>query len=131
MLAGDQLNFNPQLLNSWLLAHNGFEGDLYIWATIEPLGYTFEGETANTTILTQNIDQGKRVILNVRDGTHWVLAIGYNANGFFYVNDPYFDTSTYDFSDVVGSGTYADSISNRQEFLGLNWRSDWSVIEYP
>lgn len=120
MLAGDGLNYNPETLNSWLLAHDGFEGDLYVWATINSLGYTFEGQTANTTLLMENLNNGWRVILNVLQGQHWVLATGYSAAGkYFTVLDPYFNTTTYAFDGVVGAGVYQDHISGGARNAGF------------
>jgi hypothetical protein len=45
------------------------------------------------------------VIANVRGGTHWVLLTGWDSSdpsgNTFYVNDPGFDQSTYDYTTML------------------------------
>ena len=51
------------------------------------------------------ISQGYGVILNVKNGGHWVLANGHNAAG-FTVNDPGATKTSYTNAEVVGAGVY-------------------------
>jgi hypothetical protein len=37
-------NTNPDVMNNWLKTHNGYaSGNLFIWASVAPFGYTFVG----------------------------------------------------------------------------------------
>ena len=48
---------------------------------------------------------GRAVILNVRNGRHWVLMTGITATG-FTVRDPGYSVTTYNNADVVDSGIF-------------------------
>ena len=99
-LAGTGHSFNPSTLNAWLKTHGGYvSGDLFVWASINSLGLTFEGKVANSQIKTK-LDQGKVVICNVHNGGHWVLATGYNGDNIL-VNDPGYSTTSYTLSQIV------------------------------
>lgn len=48
-LNGTGHGFNPRILNQWLTANGGYvSGDLFVWASINDLGITFEGKVANS-----------------------------------------------------------------------------------
>lgn len=99
-LAGTGHNYNPSTLNQYLKTHGGYvSGDLFVWASINALGLTFEGKVSNSQIKTK-LDQGKVVICNVHNGGHWVLARGYSGNSIL-VNDPGYATTAYDLSQIV------------------------------
>jgi hypothetical protein len=76
-LKGIGKNYNPSTLNTWLKANGGYvSGDLFVWASINPLGVTFKGKVTRSQI-KGNLDVDNIVILNVHNGAHWVLATGY------------------------------------------------------
>lgn len=96
-LSGVGHAYNPSTLNTWLKGHGGYvSGDLFVWASINPIGLTFEGKVSNSQIKTK-LDQGKVVICNVHNGGHWVLATRYDGNTIF-VNDPGYQTTSYTLS---------------------------------
>jgi hypothetical protein len=68
---------NPGTLNSWLTGHGGYaDGDLIIWNSVHELGqvsvYT-SGRGLAKSHLKAYVDSCYAVIVNVRDGSHWVL----------------------------------------------------------
>ena len=110
-LAGTGHSYNPQTLNQWLKGHGGYvSGDLFVWASIKPLGLTFEGKVSNSEIKTK-LDQGKVVICNVHNGGHWVLAHGYNGDNIL-VNDPGYSTTAYSLSQIVNGQNGVFSVGN-------------------
>jgi ABC-type bacteriocin/lantibiotic exporter with double-glycine peptidase domain len=107
-LKGTGHDFNPSTLNTWLKSHGGYvSGDLFVWASINSLGLTFQGKFANSQIKAK-LDQGYVVICNVHNGGHWVLAYGYNGDNIL-VNDPGYSTTSYTLSQIVEgqNGVYA------------------------
>ena len=99
-LAGTGQNYNPKTLNQWLKGHGGYvSGDLFVFASINPLGLTFEGKVGNSQIKAK-LDQGRVVICNVHNGGHWVLAHSYSGDN-IKVNDPGYSTSSYTLSQIV------------------------------
>lgn len=97
---------NPETMNYWLLANNGYaDGDDFVWASIDSLGFTFEGFDNTTTQALSDLHSGKLVILNVAQGHHYVLATGSTDVG-FTVMDPAGWKAVYPFDEVVRSGIY-------------------------
>lgn len=93
-LSGTGHSYNPSSLNAWLKGHGGYvSGDLFVWASINQLGLSFEGKVPNSQIKSK-LDQGKVVICNVHNGGHWVLAHSYNGDNIM-VNDPGYNVSSY------------------------------------
>lgn len=44
-LAGTGHDYNPSTLNAWLTNNGGYvSGDLFVWASVNPLGLTFLGK---------------------------------------------------------------------------------------
>ena len=73
---------NPKTLNTWLKAHSGYaSGDLFVWGSVSTLGLSYSGKVTAEAAKTA-VDQGKIVILNVRNGGHWVLATSRNGDTF-------------------------------------------------
>ncbi|EAR82369.3 peptidase C39 family protein (macronuclear) [Tetrahymena thermophila SB210] len=104
---GIQLNgqdSNPGTLNSWLQQNGGFSAQLFVWGSVSKLGFDFQGKVPAVSA-KEALDQGKVVILNVRDGQHWVLATSYDGD-VFQVNDPGFNVSTYTTSDVTQASVF-------------------------
>lgn len=54
----------------------------------------------NNDRIKPNLDVGNVVVMNVHNGGHWVLATGYSGNT-IYVNDPGYQTTAYDLSQIV------------------------------
>jgi len=100
---------DPGTLNEWLTNNGGYaSGDLFIWASIEKFGFNFETSSLDKSEVIEAFDSGKLVILNVRNGGHFVLMTDYTGNT-LYVNDPGFSVSSYDLSNVVRAGIYTRS----------------------
>jgi ABC-type bacteriocin/lantibiotic exporter with double-glycine peptidase domain len=96
---------NPGNLNTWLKNNGGYaQGDLFVWASVSKLGLNFYGFGTQSNCRSQ-FDSGKNVILNVRNGGHWVLMNGYSGTT-LTVNDPGFSVSSYALTDVVKTGVY-------------------------
>jgi len=105
-----QTSYNPSTLNTWLKGHGGYvQQNLFVWASINPLGLTFTGFIGNGDIAAK-LNSGSIVILNVHNGGHWVLATSISGNT-IYVNDPGYSTTSYSMSEIVAgnTGTYRNS----------------------
>jgi ABC-type bacteriocin/lantibiotic exporter with double-glycine peptidase domain len=99
-LKGIGKDYNPSTLNNWLKANGGYvSGDLFVWASINPLGVTFLGKVSRSQI-KDNLDRDNIVILNVHNGGHWVLATRYEGDS-IYVNDPGYSTQFYTLDQIV------------------------------
>lgn len=82
---------NPHTLNQYLINNGGYaEGDLFIWSSVDTFGLTFITNSLSPDQVIDNFNRGNIVILNVRNGEHWVLMTGYSGST-LYVNDPGFD----------------------------------------
>jgi hypothetical protein len=85
---------------------------LIIWASVNAFGkIKFQTEVPASDLtfddLKSWVDKKWPVIINVRGGTHWVLAIGYENDGSVYVHDPGFDTNTYAYSGILNAVAYS------------------------
>lgn len=50
-LKGCGKDYNPSTLNAWLKTHGGYvQQDLFVWASVNPLGITFAGFISNKNI---------------------------------------------------------------------------------
>ena len=50
-LSGIGKDYNPSTLNTWLKGHGGYvSGDLFVWASVKPLGLKFIAKIANNDI---------------------------------------------------------------------------------
>mmetsp|Transcript_64209 Transcript_64209/g.89245 ORF Transcript_64209/g.89245 Transcript_64209/m.89245 type:complete len:130 (+) Transcript_64209:180-569(+) len=109
---------NPATLNSWLTKNGGYvQRDLFVWASVNKLGLNFAGFVSKSNIKSA-FDSGKNLILNVRNGGHWVLMNGYSGNTLM-VNDPGFSKTSYDISEVSNVGSYSKvSMTYLEEVLG-------------
>jgi len=105
---------NPGTLNSWLTAHGGYAaGDELYWGSANSLSSVkfsnmyHGGGSLSATSLRSLVSGGHPVIVNVRGGTHWVLVTGGGADGHtFEVNDPGFNTGSYDYSGMCNFAVY-------------------------
>lgn len=93
-------SMNPGQLNQYLLKNGGYYGNLFVWGAVSRLGFNYLGQTTDKQAIINWVCQGKVVILNVRNGGHWVLAKSY-SNGVFEVNDSGFSVSSYTSAQVV------------------------------
>lgn len=94
-------NFNPSSLNKWLKDNGGYVSqDLFVWASINPLGVKFMG-FINRNAIASNLDDNHIVILNVHNGGHWVLATGMQGSSVVTVNDPGYATASYTLDQIV------------------------------
>lgn len=109
-------NYNPRTLNSWLKNNKGYvQDDLFVWASINSIGLTFKGFITNSQIKNY-VDAGYVVIVNVRNGGHWVLVKSYTDSSVI-VNDPGFSVNSYDFSQIVNGNTGVYTINKLPNWL--------------
>lgn len=100
-LKGIGVNQNPSTINKWLNANKGYVSqDLFVWASINPLGVKFIG-FINRNAIASNLNRDNIVILNVHNGGHWVLATRMLDDNNVAVNDPGYSTSSYTLSQIV------------------------------
>jgi len=118
-LKGFGQEFDPKSLNIWLTNNGGYvSGDLFVWASINRFGVTFKGFIANNQIKA-NLDSGNIVIVNVRNGGHWVLVTGISGDT-ITVNDAGYSVSSYNINDVVNGNTGIYTVNKLPNFLN-NW----------
>jgi len=96
---------NPGVLNRYLSTHGGYSGNLFIWGSVAKFGFGYIGQFRDKNQIRSYLQQGKVVILNVRNGGHWVLATGISGTS-FTVNDPGFNVGIYSEGEVVLAGVY-------------------------
>lgn len=107
---------NPSTLNKWLTANGGYvKDDLYVWASVNRLGVTFQGFINNNDIKS-HLDAGHIVILNVHNGGHWVLATGYSGDS-IWVNDPGYSVTSYTLNEIVNGNTGYYTINKMPNFI--------------
>jgi len=105
---------NPATLNDWLIRNGGYVGgDELVWNSVTKLGPMHMVSYTSDLSITQMrdyINKCQPLIVNVRDGTHWVLVIGYDTKSpnTFYVNDPGFNNESYDKSGMSHFVAYSD-----------------------
>ena len=118
--ANNSSEANPQALNVWLRAHNGYVGDSNLQESavvgVDPKRVAWPTDAMhrkNDLSMLQvktMLDAERPVIANVMHGKHFVLVIGYDSTGStdaLFVNDPGFYTTSYSLSeDVVGWRLY-------------------------
>lgn len=107
---------NPAVLNKWLRNNDGYVCDtewkdfcadlnLPIVTELAPsrLSYLGENEMPSLPQMAKLVALQEGLILHVRNKTHFVLMVGFESSmdGTLYVNDPFFATSTYQWSDVA------------------------------
>jgi hypothetical protein len=95
----------PGVLNKYLSTHHGYQGNLFLWGSVSKFGFGYVGQFRDKNQLRNYFKQGKVLILNVRNGGHWVLCTGL-GNGYFSVNDPGFNVAKYTDAQVVLAGVY-------------------------
>lgn len=99
---------NPGELNDWLKDHGGYaSGCDIVWSAVDAFGVmTFISmENASYDTICEGVKEGHAIIINVRDGTHWVLVTGCSG-GNYLVNDPYFAVNSYSPGDVLTEAVY-------------------------
>lgn len=115
-LSGTGHDYNPSTLNKWLKGHGGYvSGDLFVWASVNPIGLKYIGKVANSNIAS-SLSAGHVVILNVHNGGHWVLAHSMSGST-IYVNDPGYSTTSYTLSEIVAGNSGLYHVGNG--YLGM------------
>ena len=89
-------------LNIWLKSNGGFSGNLLIWSSVAKFGLTYEGQTSTLAAIKTAVKSNKIVIINVKQGGHWVLVTGYNGD-IFTVMDPGYSRTTYTASEITSN----------------------------
>ena len=118
-LSGIGQNYNPETLNNWLINNGGYwNGNLFIWRSIDSLGLSFDGFISNSAIKS-SLDSNKIVIINVRNGGHYVLATGYSGDTIF-VEDPGYWTHSYHLSSIISGNTGVYS-ATRMRTVASSW----------
>ncbi len=95
----------PGTLNAYLKANRGYSGNLFNWGAVAKFGLTYEGQTTSHATIRAAICAGKVVVLNVRQGGHWVLATGYSGSN-YQVNDSGYSQTSYTAAQVTRAGIY-------------------------
>lgn len=90
------------------------DGDLLVWNAIAPLGplhLTSYVSSLSPSQLQTYVSKFQPVIVNVKGGSHWVLVTGYDTDfsTTFYVNDPFYNLESYDFSGMLRFAIYSTS----------------------
>ncbi|EAL73331.1 hypothetical protein DDB_G0267756 [Dictyostelium discoideum AX4] len=103
---------NPGSLNTWLKSNSGYEGDnLLVESSLEnvsnKINYVGSFPSSQYTmddIISMLNKKDLILIINVNQGSHFVLATGYDTteSDYVYVNDPGFTKSYYTYQDIVG-----------------------------
>ena len=112
---GAMRHADPGTLNAWLKGHGGYEGgDELVWNAVAPLGklhLKIFQPSITTAAIREHVKLCHPVIANVLKGTHWVLIVGFDAHddGVFYVNDPGFSRTSYDYSGMSHFVVYTDT----------------------
>ncbi|EFA84633.1 hypothetical protein PPL_01623 [Heterostelium album PN500] len=114
-LAGKGIQVDGQLatpgtLNAWLKTNQGYtsndeleEGVVAELPAVQWVGPSIPGTSLSMEDIAELLNQRVTVILNVLNGGHFVLCVGYDSDAqTLYVNDPGFQTIYYNYSDVVG-----------------------------
>lgn len=100
-------DFDPSSLNKWLIKNRGYIGsNLYIWASVNPLGLIFQGYVGVSQIRA-SFDLGRVVLIELQKSGDWVILTGHD-NYTVYVNDPVKGATEYDLTDLNdgNSGVY-------------------------
>eukprot|EP01089_Gocevia_fonbrunei_P013081 TRINITY_DN324_c0_g1_i1.p1 TRINITY_DN324_c0_g1~~TRINITY_DN324_c0_g1_i1.p1 ORF type:complete len:202 (+),score=41.30 TRINITY_DN324_c0_g1_i1:85-690(+) len=128
-LLPEHQTIDPGTLNQWLRTHNGYEcvdGDcdnLVLDAAnrIEAgIKFISEKEKPSLETVKEWIKIGNPIaIAHVRNRTHFVLLTGYydSNNSTLDVNDPYYESDSYDYSQIADIITY--ELAKVSTFLNL------------
>ena len=97
---------DPGSLNRWLGQNGGYvSGNSFVWGSVGSLGLGYVGQTSSATDIRSHFRNGRAVVLNVRNGGHWVLMTGATTAG-YTVRDPGYSVTTYNNADVTRAGVY-------------------------
>mgnify|MGYP000214904508 CR=1 FL=1 len=106
---------DPGTLNKWLTSHGGYvDSDLIVWNSVAKLGglhMLSDTSSMSPHAIRAAVEQCQPVIVNVREGSHWVLVTGFDTKDTdtFYVNDPGFLDTSYDYSGMSNFVVYGNS----------------------
>jgi len=102
------VDVNPGTLNTWLKSHHGYAGgDELEWTAVNALSskakflnmYRGKGSMSETKLIDAS-KAGHGIVVNVRNGGHWVLVTGHISGSTFRVNDPAFSLDSYTYADM-------------------------------
>jgi len=108
-------NVDPGTFNSWLISNGGYvSGNLLVWGAANAFntmklqnyykGYGSLGQGA----LQGMISRKQPVVVNVKNGGHWVLVTGYAGGNTYTVNDPGFSAvNSYEYGAMGNFVVYA------------------------
>ncbi len=110
----DGANANPKTFNTWLKNNGGYSGNFLVWTAVPKLNSRIQwigrydgGTSVSASQLRSWLDNGKYLIIGqVRGGSHWVALENHNGVSTFYVHDPSFSNTYYNYSDFTGYGVY-------------------------
>jgi len=112
-LNGNGKNINgkevtPKVLNTYLMKNHGYQGNLFVWGSIQKFGLRYYGQTKDIATMKKFVCQDKVVILNIDKGGHWVISNGINSDGSFNIIDGWkqLDRTRVKPSEVVRAGIY-------------------------
>eukprot|EP01111_Echinosteliopsis_oligospora_P006974 TRINITY_DN21480_c0_g1_i1.p1 TRINITY_DN21480_c0_g1~~TRINITY_DN21480_c0_g1_i1.p1 ORF type:complete len:197 (-),score=40.17 TRINITY_DN21480_c0_g1_i1:72-662(-) len=122
---------DPETLNTWLVANNGYSDTDMLQESvvagidehlIQWVGAAYNNTAFSPSDIKQMLnDQTTIVILNVLQGHHFVLTVGYDdGETNFYVNDPGFETLFYTYSDIVGYRIFKMASNNERPRIKFN-----------
>jgi len=99
---------NPSTFNKYLQTHSGYvDYDDLVWNSTAALGMDMElyvqPAAASTADLRKWISQCQPIVVNVRNGSHWVLIVGYDdsSDTTFYVMDPGYNDISYEYPTML------------------------------
>eukprot|EP01111_Echinosteliopsis_oligospora_P005887 TRINITY_DN1962_c0_g2_i1.p1 TRINITY_DN1962_c0_g2~~TRINITY_DN1962_c0_g2_i1.p1 ORF type:complete len:224 (-),score=51.96 TRINITY_DN1962_c0_g2_i1:200-871(-) len=112
---GDDVNIqiDPKTLNAWLRANNGYvvidgDPDNLQLPSVDKISssikFISEVEKPSEDIMRGYIDSSSPIMIaHVHNLSHFVLVTGYDQtlDSIFYVNDPYFNTTYYHYTDIA------------------------------
>lgn len=112
---------NPGLLNEWLNSNSGFvSGNLLVWNAVKKLGMPMEEYVTSKSTMTKEqlrgyVDNCQPVVVNVRNGGHWVLVTGYTDSSLntWNTNDPGYYDETYKYTDMLKFVIYEEHASSQ------------------
>ena len=105
----DGLYPNPKNVNQFFKTYGGFSGAFFSWTSpaTQRLGLVCEGLVYDKTAIKNAVCAGNKiVILNVRNGGHWVLATSANDTAFGVMEPGGYTSTSYTRTEVSQALVY-------------------------
>ena len=113
---------NPRSFNNWLSNNRGYVGgNQFVWDSVDRIGLDYIGQVSNARDIRYYFNNDYSVILNVRNGAHFVLMTGATATGYNAI-DPRSLNSFYSNTDVTRAFIYGSY--DCHPFLKSNFIAD-------